>query len=88
MQVPFCDTINEPVLILSQDMLVANKTRDELIEARKYRSWQGLGTHGQSKDWKPKMLIDPDRIPHAFCLSELNIFLRGTRTNVAPVGRT
>lgn len=88
MQVPFCDTINEPVLILSQDMLVANKTRDELIEARKYRSLQGMGTHGQSKEWKPKMLIDRDRIPHAFCLSELNIFLRGTRTNVAPVGRT
>lgn len=71
-----------------QDKLVANKTRDELIEARKYRSSQGMGTHGQSKGWKPKMLIDPDRIPHAFCLSELDIFLRGTSTNAALVGRT
>lgn len=73
---------------LLQDKLVANKTRDELIEARKYRSSQGMGTPGQPKEWKPKMLIDPHRIPHAFCLSELKPFFRGTFTNAALVERT
>lgn len=73
---------------LLQDKLVANKTRDELIEARKYRSAQGMGAPGQSKEWKPKMLIDPDSIPHAFCLSELKTFFRGTCTNAALVDRS
>lgn len=47
---------------------MANKTRDELIDARDFRSAKGMGS--QEKDWKPIMEVDMDGIPHAFCISE------------------
>ena len=43
------------------DHWVANHARDELIAARGSR--EGLG-----QQWKAKMLIDDEDIPHSFCI--------------------
>ncbi|KAI9818416.1 MAG: hypothetical protein M1827_000475 [Pycnora praestabilis] len=50
-----------------QDHWVANHTRDELIAARGYREDEG-GEEAERNDWKPKMDIDDQEVPHGFCL--------------------
>ncbi len=55
-----------------RDHWVADRTRDDLIRARAF-------TADQSDEWKPRMIIDEDRIPHGFCISRsrrLNPLLR------------
>ena len=43
-----------------KDHWVADHTRDELISAR---------ARGEGSDqWKPKMIIDGEDIPHGFCI--------------------
>ena len=45
------------------DHWVANRTRDELIAARGYQA-------GSGEQWKAKMLIDDEDIPHSFCFRQ------------------
>ena len=45
----------------TNDHWVANRTRDELIASR-------ASKEGESENWKPKMLIDDEDIPHSFCI--------------------
>lgn len=44
------------------DHWVADRTRDDLIRARAFKA-------DQSHEWKPRMIIDEDGIPHGFCIS-------------------
>ncbi|MCJ1435765.1 hypothetical protein MMC27_005140 [Xylographa pallens] len=49
----------------NRDHWVADHTRDALITAR---------AHGEGGDqWKPKMIIDDEGIPHGFCIRHSNI---------------
>ncbi|TKA44528.1 hypothetical protein B0A49_12650, partial [Cryomyces minteri] len=43
------------------DHWVADRTRDELIAARAYQTTRG-------EEWRPKMEIDQNNIPHGFCI--------------------
>lgn len=45
------------------DHWVADRTRDDLIRARAFKD-------DQPDERKPRMIIDEDGIPHAFCISE------------------
>ena len=45
------------------DHWVANRTRDELIAARGYQA-------GSKDQWKARMLIDDEDVPHAFCIRQ------------------
>ncbi len=45
-----------------RDHWVADRTRDELIHARAFKA-------DHSDEWKPRMIIDEDGIPHGFCIS-------------------
>lgn len=45
-----------------RDHWVADHTRDELIAARAYRDG--------GEEWKPRMLIDEEGIPHSFPISK------------------
>lgn len=62
------EKVHGPGITSRQDKLVANQTRDDLIRAKGHLS--SIENRSLSKDWKPSMFIDPDGIPHAFCLSE------------------
>lgn len=45
------------------DHWVAERTRDDLIRTRAFRP-------DESNEWKPRMIIDEDGIPHGFCISK------------------
>ncbi|MCJ1468623.1 hypothetical protein MMC07_007252 [Pseudocyphellaria aurata] len=62
------DTANSNLVFYwgENDKLVANQTRDDLIEAKGHLS--SIENKTLPKDWKPSMFIDKDGIPHAFCL--------------------
>ena len=55
------------ILTVLKDTWVANHTRDDLIKARGHRSHKGSVVH-LTKDWKPSMYVDEDKIPHGFCI--------------------
>lgn len=57
-----------PLLMISQDKLVADHTRDKLMADRAPKS-----KGGSLKTLQPDMSIDELGIPHAFCLSEFSL---------------
>ncbi|KAI4254533.1 MAG: hypothetical protein LQ352_003041 [Teloschistes flavicans] len=73
------DTINSNLVFFwgQHDRWVAQKTRNELIAARGYVDAKAKSTcsvlsstssQASSDPWKPNMVIDDQKIPHAFCL--------------------
>ncbi|KAI4198989.1 MAG: hypothetical protein LQ350_004905 [Teloschistes chrysophthalmus] len=73
------DTINSNLVFFwgQHDGWVARKTRNELIAARGYVDAKAKSTCSllsttpslaPSDPWKPNMVIDDQKIPHAFCL--------------------
>lgn len=49
-----------------KDHWVADHVRDELIEAH-------ARSEGATESSKPKMMIDTNGVPHAFCISEYDL---------------
>lgn len=45
-----------------KDHWVAEETRDAIMKAR---------GRGRGEDWKPRMMVCEDGVPHGFCIGEL-----------------
>lgn len=68
------DTINSNLVLFwgRHDAWVAQKTRDDLIRARGFRTslkkTKSSSSVASEDGWKPTMIVDDGRIPHGFCL--------------------
>ena len=64
-----------------QDHWVANHTRDELMAAR------GRAEDGPPSDeWRPKMFVDNEGIPHGFCISKCPATHPSDRSDMSDAG--
>ncbi|KAI4276690.1 MAG: hypothetical protein LQ337_002319 [Flavoplaca oasis] len=89
------DTIHSNLVFFwgSNDKWVAQKTRNELIDARGYRrSKASSSTTSSLSDvsspvdgWKPSMFIDDKKIPHGFCIKHSEVVAEQVRTWVEEI---
>ncbi|KAL8847363.1 MAG: hypothetical protein Q9221_007591 [Calogaya cf. arnoldii] len=89
------DTIHSNLVFFwgQNDKWVAQKTRNELIDARGFRkSKASLSAASSISDvsspadgWKPSMFIDDKKIPHNFCIKHSEIVAEQVRTWVEEI---
>ncbi|KAI4121745.1 MAG: hypothetical protein LQ338_006190 [Usnochroma carphineum] len=81
------DTINSNLVFFwgRHDAWVAQKTRNDLMEARGYRASSSKDSaslaslEAEQDGWKPTMLIDEGKIPHGFCLKHSEVVAEKVR---------
>lgn len=91
------DTIHSNLVFFwgSNDRWVAQKTRNELIDARGFRKSKTLSSAASSiseasspaDGWKPSMFIDDKKIPHGFCIKHSEIVAEQVRNWVEDIIR-
>ncbi|KAL9000232.1 MAG: hypothetical protein Q9169_001134 [Polycauliona sp. 2 TL-2023] len=89
------DTIHSNLVFFwgQNDKWVAQKTRNELIDARGFRQSKASSSVAPSisdapspaDGWKPSMFIDDKKIPHGFCLKHSEIVAEQVRTWVEDI---